>query len=59
MDIEVDENINDNKKNKDNKDNKRGPKMCYGGKRKVVYGTPHSYQVDILLDEYKLEGTRN
>jgi hypothetical protein len=50
MDIEVDHNF---------EDNQRGPKMCYDGKRKVVYGTPHSFQVDILLDEYKLKGTRN
>jgi preprotein translocase subunit SecA len=40
-------------------DNQRDPKMCYEGKRKVVYGTPHSFQVDILIDEYKLRGTRN
>jgi preprotein translocase subunit SecA len=39
--------------------NHDGPKMCYDGKRKVVYGTPHSFQVDVLLDEYKLRGTRN
>jgi preprotein translocase subunit SecA len=40
-------------------DNQRSPKMCYDGKRKIVYGTPHSFQVDILFDEYKLRGTRN
>ena len=25
----------------------------------VVYGTPHSYQADLLFDEYKKYGTRN
>jgi hypothetical protein len=34
-----------------------GPKECYLG-RNVVFGTPHSFQVDILLDEYRVRGTR-
>lgn len=38
--------------------NQRTPKECYSGLT-VVYGTPHSYQCDILFDEYKKRGTRN
>jgi preprotein translocase subunit SecA len=34
-----------------------GPKECYQD-RKVVFGTPYSFQVDILLDEYRERGTR-
>lgn len=37
---------------------KTGPRDCYSN-RGVVYGTPSSFQVDILFDEYKRKGTRN
>ena len=43
---------------------KKGPKFhikqnnCYEGNT-IVYGNPHSYQVDILLDEYKKLKIRN
>ena len=36
-------------------ENQRGTKECYKG-GKIVYGTPHTFQVDILLDEYKKLG---
>ncbi len=34
------------------------PRKCYE-KGTIVYGTPFSYQVDLLYDEYKKRGTRN
>lgn len=34
------------------------PKSCYS-QGTVVYGTPFSYQVDLLYDEYKKKRTRN
>lgn len=34
------------------------PRKCYC-KGTIVYGTPFSYQVDLLYDEYKKKGTRN
>lgn len=34
------------------------PKECYAGKN-VVMGTPFSFQVDLLYDEYQQKGTRN
>ncbi len=34
------------------------PKPCYE-KGTIVYGTPFSYQVDLLFDEYKKRFTRN
>lgn len=35
----------------------KGIKRCYEDQT-VIYGTPHSFQVDILFDEYKKKGTR-
>lgn len=40
-----------------NIEEKVGPKDCY--KRDVVYGTAHTFQADILRDEYKKAGTLN
>lgn len=34
------------------------PRKCYESGT-VVYGTPFSYSVDLLNDEYKRKGTRN
>ena len=34
-----------------------GPKKCYEGDT-IVYGTPHLFQVDILLNDYKKRKTR-
>ena len=39
-------------------DDQRGPKKCYSEER-IVYGTPHNFQVDILLNDYKKRNTRN
>jgi preprotein translocase subunit SecA len=40
-----------------NIDEKEGPKDCYT--HDVVYGTAHTFQADILRDEYKQAGTLN
>lgn len=34
------------------------PKECYAGQN-IVIGTPFSFQVDLLYDEYQQKGTRN
>lgn len=34
------------------------PKSCYAGKN-IVSGTPFSFQVDLLFDDYQQLGTRN
>ena len=39
-------------------ENQHSAKKCYE-KNNIVYGTPHSFQVDILFEEYKRRGTRN
>jgi preprotein translocase subunit SecA len=50
LDVSVSHNIK-------NEDPVSGPKSCY--LYDVVYGTVHTFQADILRDEYKLEGTLN
>jgi preprotein translocase subunit SecA len=46
--LKVDHNFEENQKNE---------KKCYSNNT-IVYGTPHSFQVDILLHDYKKRGTR-
>lgn len=54
MGINVDHNIQS--QNTTQKETK--VRKCYE-KNTIVYGTPFSYQVDLLFDEYKKRGTRN